>query len=103
MDYAQKLKKQFRIGDLDLPEGRKRYISNTEEQDTMKACPYGKAGESRTHIIEECELCRDEREALEEQTRNIGCGMAKFSAFGKSAKKIAMSGDKWMATRGQTG
>ena len=44
MDDAKTLKLQFRIGDLDLPEKRKRYISSLEEEeeDTQR-CPCGKA------------------------------------------------------------
>ena len=34
MDYAKTLKLQFRAGDLDLPERRKRYTSSQEEENT---------------------------------------------------------------------
>ena len=33
MDYAKKLKLRLRVGDLDLPERRKRYTSSREEED----------------------------------------------------------------------
>ena len=36
MDYAKKLKLRFRVGDLDLPERRKRYTSSREEEDVAK-------------------------------------------------------------------
>ena len=33
MDYVKTLKLQFRVGDLDLPERRKRYTISQEEED----------------------------------------------------------------------
>ena len=33
MDHATTLKLPFRVGDLDLPERRKRYASNREEEE----------------------------------------------------------------------
>ena len=33
MDYSKRLKLRFRVGDLDLPERRKRYTSSREEED----------------------------------------------------------------------
>ena len=57
MDYAKKLKVQFRVGDLDLPERRKRYASSREEEDVaIHMCMCGTTIESRTHIIGECEI-----------------------------------------------
>ena len=42
MDYAKKLKLVFRVGDLDLPERRKRYTSSREEKDVaINMCPCG--------------------------------------------------------------
>ena len=41
MDYAKTLKLQFRVGDPDLSERRKRYTSNREEEDAQM-CPCGK-------------------------------------------------------------
>ena len=38
MDYAKKLKLQIRVGDLDLPERRKRYTSSREEEDVATLC-----------------------------------------------------------------
>ena len=43
MDYAKTLKLRFREGDLDLPEGRKRYASTREEEEEEKMCSCGKA------------------------------------------------------------
>ena len=51
MDYAKKLKVRFRVGDLDLPERRKRYTSSREEEDVAtNICPCGTTIESRTRI-----------------------------------------------------
>ena len=38
MDYAKKLKLQFRLGDLDLPERRKRYTSSRERRTWLQVC-----------------------------------------------------------------
>ena len=38
----------------------------------MHRCAFvGKAKESQTHIVGECEMCKEERGALEEETRKI--------------------------------
>ena len=66
MDFAKTLKLRFRVGDLDLPERRKRCTSSREEEEEeeeidaqMYAC--GKAIESGTHIVGECEIYRRNR------------------------------------------
>ena len=64
MDYAKTLKLRFRVGDLDLPERRKRYTSSREEE-IAQMCPCAKAEESRTHIVGECEIYKNERDVLE--------------------------------------
>ena len=51
MDYAKKLKLRFRVGDLDLPEKRKRYTSSREEDVATNMWPCGTAIESRPHIV----------------------------------------------------
>ena len=72
MDYANKLKLRFRVGDLDLPERRKRYTSSREEEDVATTkCPCGATTESRTHTVGECELYKEERDALEEEMRKL--------------------------------
>ena len=81
MDFAKTLKLRFRLGDLDLPEIRKRCASSREEEEEVDAllCPYGKAIESRTHIVGECEVYKEERDALEEEMREIDeCDMEEF-------------------------
>ena len=52
MDYAKTLKLRFRVGDLDLPERRKRYASSREEEEEeeiAQMCPCGKAVEQNSH------------------------------------------------------
>ncbi|KCZ94934.1 hypothetical protein HOC_20993, partial [Hyphomonas oceanitis SCH89] len=68
MDFAKKLKLRFRVGDLDLPERRRRYTSSREEEEVeAQMCPCGKAIESRVHIVGECERYKEERDVLEEE------------------------------------
>ena len=58
--------------DLDLPERRKRYTPKRVEEEVDKQnCPCGKAIESRTHIVAECELYQEERDALEGEMRDL--------------------------------
>ena len=64
MDAAKHLKLRFRVGDLDLPERRKRYTSSREEEVDAQKCPCGKAMESRTHVVAECEIYKEERDVL---------------------------------------
>ena len=46
---------------------------NREEEDVNNAqvCPCGKAVESRTHVEERCEKCKEERDVFQEKTREI--------------------------------
>ena len=47
MDFAKTLKLRFCLGDLDLPERRKRYTSSREDEEIdAPMCPYGKAIET---------------------------------------------------------
>ena len=69
IDYAKNLKLRFRIGDIDLPERRKRYTSSRVEKEYAQTCPCGKARESRIHIVAECELYKEERDILVEEMR----------------------------------
>ena len=63
---------------------KKEYTSRREEEEEdAQLCPYGKAKESRTHIVGEVERSNEERDVLEEEMRNIdGCDMEKFSIPG---------------------
>ena len=95
MDYAKTLNLRFRVGDLDLPERRKRYASNREEEEIAQMCPSGKAVESSTHIVGECETYKEERHVLEEMRKIDECGMEKFGTLDSSEKTIAILGDGW--------
>ena len=62
MEIAKTLKLRYGVGDLDLPERRKRCTSSREEEEVDgQMCPCGKAVESRTHTVGECELYKEER------------------------------------------
>ena len=48
-------------------------------------CPCAKAEESRTHIVGECEIYKNERDVLE--MRKVDeCGMEKFGTLDSSEK-----------------
>ena len=96
MDYAKMLKLRFRVGDLDLPERRKRYASSREEE-IAQMCPCGKAVGSRTHIVGECEIYKEERDLLEEMREIDKCVMEKFGTLliDSREKTIAILGDRW--------
>ena len=96
LDYSKNLKLRFRIGDLDLPERRKRYTSSrVEEEEEAQTCPCGKARESRTHIVAECELYKKERDTLVEEIREVNeGGMDLFEALDSREKTIAILGDR---------
>ena len=106
LDYAKNLKLRFRIGDLDLPERRKRYTSSrVEEEEEAQTCPCGKARESRTHIVAECELYKEERDTLEKEMREVNeGGMNLFEALDNREKTIAILRDRcWPQTAKQDG
>ena len=94
MDYAKMLKLRFRVGDLDLPERRKRYASSREEE-IAQMCPCGKAVGSRTHIVGECEIYKEERDLLDEMRKLDKCVMDKFGTLCSREKTIAILGDRW--------
>ena len=79
MDYVKTLKLQFRVGDLDLPGRRKRYTSRRgeEEEEDSHMCPCGNAKESRTHMVGECDICKEERNVLE-MKKTDECDMETF-------------------------
>ena len=94
MDYAKTLKLRFRVEDLDLPEKRKRYASSREEEQITQMYSCGKAVESRTHLVGECEIYNKERDLLE--MRKIDeCDMEKFGTLNNREKTIAILGDRW--------
>ena len=60
--------------------------------------PRGTTAENRTHIVGECEMYKEERDALEEETRKIRrivCDMEEFGRLESSEKTIAILGDRW--------
>ena len=85
------------IGDLDLPERRKGYVSRREEEKVdAQMCPCGKAIESRTHIVGECEMCKEEQDVLKEKIRELEeCDMEEFGKLDSSEKTIALLGGRW--------
>ena len=60
-------------------------------------CPCGMTLESRTHIVEECEIYKEERDALEENIRRLDvCDMEEFDRLQRSEKTMAVIlGDRW--------
>ena len=60
------------MGALDLPDRTKRYPSSREEGEIdVQMCPCGKAMESRSNIVGECEMHVEEPNAFEEEMREI--------------------------------
>ena len=78
------LELRFRVGDLDLPEKRKRYTSSKgEEEIDAQMCPCGKGIEKLSHTVGECEMHKEERDVLE--MRKIDeCDMVKFDTLDTS-------------------
>ena len=75
MDYAKALKLRFRVGDLDLPEGKLWYTSGREEEEDAQMCPCGKAVEGRAHIVGGFEMYKEERDVLrDEENRRMWHG-----------------------------
>ena len=92
----EKLDLRCCVGDLDLPEIRKKYTSRREEEDVAtNMCPCGTAIESRTHIAE-CEIYQEERDALEEGMRKLDeCDTEEFGRLESGEKTIAVLGGRW--------
>ena len=76
-----------------------------EEVEEAQTCPCGKARESRTHIVAECELYQEERDTLEKEIREVNeGGMNLFEALDNMEKTIAILGDRcWSQTAKQDG
>ena len=71
-------KLRVRVGDLDLPERRKRFTSSRKEDMATNMCPCGTTTESRTHIVGECGIFKEEQDALEEVRKLDACDMGEF-------------------------
>ena len=63
-------------------------------------CLCGTTIENRTHIVGECAIYKEERDALEEEMRKFdGCDMDEFGRLERSEKTIAILGDRrWPQT-----
>ena len=67
-------------------------------------CPCGKAIESRTQIVGECEIHKEERDVLEEEIRETEeCDMEEFGTSGGSDETIAILGNRWWPQAAKTG
>ena len=91
----EKAETAFRVGDLDLPERIKRYTRSREEDVAAIMCPCGTTIQSRAHIVGECEIYKEERDALEEMKKLDVCDMEEFGRLESSEKTIAILGDRW--------
>ena len=58
-------------------------------------CLCGTTIESRTHIVGECEIHKEERDALEEMRKLDVIDMEEFGRQESSQKTIAILGDRW--------
>ena len=58
-------------------------------------CPRGTTIERRTHIVGECEMHLEERDALEEEMKLDVCDMEEFCRLKSSEKTIAVLEDRW--------
>ena len=65
LDFAKTLKLRFHVGDLGLQE-RIGTSSREEEDVDAHRCARGKAIESRTHIVGECEMHKEKRDVSED-------------------------------------
>ena len=64
-------------------------VSRQEEEENAQMCPCGKAKESRTHVVGECEICKEERDVLKEMRKIDECDMQKLRTLDNSQKTIA--------------
>ena len=58
-------------------------------------CPCGTTTESRTHLIGECEIYKEERDALKEMRSLDVCDIEEFARLESSEETIAILGDRW--------
>ncbi|CAM9263447.1 unnamed protein product, partial [Sphacelaria rigidula] len=84
------MKLRFRVGDLDLPERRKGYTSRRKEEEVDgQNCRCGEAIGSRSHIVAESELNKEERDVLEGEMRDVNKGgMESFYALDSMEKTM---------------
>ena len=48
-----------------------------------------------SYIVGECEICKEERDVLEEMRKINECDVEKFGTLDSSEKTIAILGNKW--------
>ena len=58
-------------------------------------CPCGTTIESRTHIVGECEIYKEQRDVLEEMRKLDECDTEEFGRLESSEKTIAILRDRW--------
>ena len=73
---------------------KKMYTSSREEEEDAQRCPCRKAQQSRTHIMGEYEIHKEERDVLE-MSKTDECDTEKFGTLDSSEKTIASLGDRW--------
>ena len=67
------------MGDLSLPETRKRYTSSREKDVATNVCLCGTTIGSRAHTVGGFDIHKEKRDALEEEIRQTDvCDMEKF-------------------------
>ena len=65
--YAKKLKLRFHVGDSNLPERRKLHTrSRKQENVNAHLCLCGPTIDSRTHVVGECKIFKEERDVFRE-------------------------------------
>ena len=57
--------------------------------------PFGKAVESGTDIVRECEKYKEERDVLQQMRKIDECDMENFGTLDSGEKTIAILGDRW--------
>lgn len=94
---AENSKLPLRIRDLDLSERRRRYTSSRDEEEVdAQDCPRGKAIGSRTHLMTEYQLYKEERVVLRGEMRDVNeCDMELFDALDSEEKAMIILGNKW--------
>ena len=104
MDVAKTVKRRFRVGDLDLPERKMRSTSSREEEEVdCTDVPVCRAIESRTHMVGECDVYKEELGALEEVREIDECDMDEFDTLDSSEKTIVILGDGGHRRRNRKG
>ncbi|CAN0093298.1 unnamed protein product [Sphacelaria rigidula] len=85
------------LGEGSKPARKKRYTSRrVEEEEDGQNCLCGKAIESRSHIVAECELYKEEREVLDGEMRDVNKGgVESFDTLDTKEKTMAILGDGW--------